>query len=69
MDENLEDIRKRLIRLEESQGFAERSVEQLAEEVRALGKQVAEVRTQLRRLEAQLVRLSAPSDAEGSEQE
>lgn len=69
MAEAGDDLAKRLVRLEEAQGFAERTSEQLGEEVRALSTRVSELQALVRRLEAQLSRLNASgeSDAQGAE--
>jgi uncharacterized coiled-coil protein SlyX len=45
---------ERVQRLEESQGFSERAIEQLSTEVRELGKRVQDLAVKLGRLEARL---------------
>lgn len=57
-----DDIRIRLLRLEEAQAFADHAADQLNDEVRALGRRVLELQAQVRRLEAMLARLAAPAD-------
>jgi septal ring factor EnvC (AmiA/AmiB activator) len=56
--------RDRLQRLEEAQGLADHAAAQLAEEVRALSRRLAELQAQVRRLESHLTRLSAPPPSE-----
>jgi uncharacterized coiled-coil protein SlyX len=58
----------RLQRLEESQGFAERTIEQLHGEVAALNRQLGQAGERLRRLEARLdqfMRAAEPEDEGG----
>ena len=69
VDERSDELRDRVTRLEESNGFAERTVEQLSEEVRGLGRRVTELQAQVRRLEAQLSRLAAPPATEDESRE
>ena len=65
-----DELRDRMQRLEEGQGFADHAAAQLAEEVRALSKRLTELQAHVRRLEGQLTRLASPPPPEdGSEQE
>ena len=64
-----DEVRERLMRLEEAQAFAERALEELGGEVRALGERLAELRAAVRRLEGQVERLAAPPDDTDSAEE
>ena len=47
----------RLQRLEEAQGFSERTIEQLSAEIARLGRHLAEAQARIKRLEARLEQL------------
>ena len=56
------DIVERVRRLEEAQAFAERTAEDLGEELRALGRRVSELHAAVRRLEGRVERLTPPPE-------
>jgi uncharacterized coiled-coil protein SlyX len=56
----------RLQRLEESQGFADRTVEQLSAEIAMLNRHLAEVQTRMKRLEARLDQMQEPQGGDDS---
>ena len=59
-----EQILARLQRLEESHVFAERTLEQLGDEIADLNRRLAEMRAHVQRLEARLTRSEQPGDDE-----
>lgn len=55
----------RVQRLEEAQGFAERAIEQLGEEIASLNRRMAAMQALLKALETRLAKMSEPpEDAE-----
>ncbi len=59
------DLPARLQRIEESQGFAERTIEELSAEIAGLNRRLAEAQSRLLRVESRLQQLlEPPGDAE-----
>ncbi len=64
-------IQARIQRLEENQGFTERAVEQLSQEIRDLGARVHELTAALARMETKVeanTRPEAPGNADSDQQ-
>ena len=62
-------LERRVRALEENHGFAERLLEELGEEVRALGRRVTELTQRMIRLEASMAKRAAdaPPETEGED--
>ncbi len=60
-------IEDRLVRLEEGQGFAEHTVEQLNAELVEVNRRLAEAMARLDRVEQRLAQLQAPAAPDASE--
>lgn len=58
----------RLQKLEETQLFTDRSLEQLSDEVRALGRRVAELAALIARVEARLQTMDDPTQADSPQE-
>lgn len=63
------DQHDRLTRIEEGLGFCERTSEQLGEEIRALGKRVAEVARRVEAMERRLAGAIPPEPQQATDEE